>query len=128
VPLLAAMEIASTAAQSRNDGLVEVCHDYQNVCNEDCQYSKHAENLLPEDPSLFVFHPSEEEISERIDRRLARKAIINGLVIFVRFEPEFVGVGKEDQAEEQEEQDKSQGGLGHTTFLPQRCTKEHKGF
>ena len=65
---------------------------------------------MPENPALLVFHPLEEAFPERIDRRLARKAIINGLVIFVRFEPEFVGVGEEEQAEQQEEDDEAEGG------------------
>ena len=64
--------------------------------------------------------PLEEEIPERIERRLARKAIINGLVVLVRFEPEFVRVGKEQQTEQQEENGKSEGGLGHKAFLPRR--------
>ena len=106
------LEIASPI-RTLNDGSVEVCYDYQSICHKDCQSSEYAENLLPEHPALLVLHPLEKEIPERIDRRLAGKAIINGLVIFVCFEPEFVSVGKEDQAEEQEEDDKAEGGLGH---------------
>jgi len=64
-------------------------------------------------PAFAVFQPPEEEILERVQGRLSSKAIINGLVIFVRFEPEFVGVGKEEQAEDQEDDDKSEGGVGH---------------
>jgi hypothetical protein len=63
---------------------------------------------LPEHPSLLVLHPLEEEIPERVNGGLAGKAIINGLVVFVRFEPEFAGVGKEQQTEEQEGDDKSE--------------------
>jgi len=41
------------------------------------------------------------------------KTIINVLVVYVRFEPQFVGVGKEQKAEKQENQDKSEGWLRH---------------
>jgi len=74
---------------------------------------------LPENPALLIFHPPEEEIPEWVERRFVRKAIINGLVVFVRFEPEFIGVGEEEQAEEQKDDDKSERGL-HVPFLPQR--------
>ncbi len=62
---------------------------------------------------MLVFHSLEEEFPERIDRWLARKAIINGLVIFVRFEPEFIGVREEDQTENEEEDDEAKRRLGH---------------
>ena len=67
-------------------------------------------------PAFAVFQPLEEEILERVKGRLSSKAIINGLVIFVRFEPEFVGVVKGQQAEDQEDDDKSEGGLDHIFF------------
>ena len=41
------------------------------------------------------------------------KAIINGLVVFVRFESEFVGIGEEQQTEDQEDDDKSEGWVIH---------------
>jgi hypothetical protein len=72
-----------------------ISHYDQNVRDQYSDKSEKAENLLPEDPAPFVLHPFEEEIPERIERRLACKAIINGLVIFVRFEPQFIGVGEE---------------------------------
>ena len=36
------------------------------------------------------------------------KAIINVLIVRIRFEPEAVGVGKEQQAEKQENEDKAE--------------------
>ena len=71
-----------------------------------------------------VLHPLEEEILEGVERGFAGKAIINILVILVCFEPEFVRVRKEQQAEEQEDDDKSEGGLGH--FLFHYKSHDHK--
>jgi hypothetical protein len=73
-------------------------------------------------PSFSVFQPLEEEILERVKGRLAGKAIINDLIIRVRFGLEFVRVRKEQQAEEQEDDDKSEGRLGHIFF----STKGHE--
>jgi hypothetical protein len=64
---------------------------------------------LPEYPALFIFHPLAEEILHGDERRLARKAIINVLIVLVGFEPQFVGVGNEYKAEEQEKYDKTKG-------------------
>jgi hypothetical protein len=66
---------------------------------------------LPEYPALFIFHPFDEEIPHGDERRLTGKAIINVLVILVGLEPQFVGVGDEYKAEEQEEKDKTKGRL-----------------
>ena len=71
---------------------------------------------MPEYPTLLVFHPLEEEILEGVGSPLIGEAIINVLVVCVRFEPEFVRVRKEQQAEEKEEEDKSKGGLGHIVY------------
>ena len=71
------------------------CPNYQNVRTEDCQNSEQAKNLLLHFPAFAVFQPLEEEVLEGVQGRLSGKTIINGLVVFVRFEPEFVGVGKE---------------------------------
>ena len=71
---------------------------------------------MPKNPTLLVFHPLEEEIPEGIWGALAGKAIIQFLIILLRFEPEFIRVRKEHQAEEQEEDDKSEGGLGHIVY------------
>jgi hypothetical protein len=68
---------------------------------------------LPQHPALLVFHPFEEEFSEGVYRRFTGEAIINVLVIRIRFEPEFVGVEKEQQAEKQENDDKSERWLVH---------------
>jgi hypothetical protein len=121
------MEIASLPMVARNDGLREVCHEYQYISYEDSNQAKETEHLLPQDPAPFVLHPLEEKTPERVDGGLARQAIINGLVVFVRFEPELVGVGKEEQAEQQEEDDKSERRPGHI-FLPRRDKKGHEGF
>ena len=79
---------------------------------------------MPKKPTLFVLNPLEEEIPEWVDGRLTCKAIINGLVVLVRFEPELVRVRKEQQAEEQEEDDKSERGLGHDSYLSLRARTE----
>jgi hypothetical protein len=50
---------------------------------------------------LLIFDPLQNELPEWIDRGLAGQAIINVLVILVRFEPKLVRVAKEQQAEEQ---------------------------
>ena len=59
--------------------------------------------LLPEDPPLFVLQPSQEKLLEGTEGRFTRKAGIKILVILVGFEPEPVGIGKEHQTEDQEE-------------------------
>jgi hypothetical protein len=101
----------------------QICHHHQHIHYKDSHNPEQAENLLPKEPALLVLHPFEKEISKWVDGRLARKAIINGLVILVRFEPEFVRVRKEQQAEEQKQDDEAERG-SHTTFLPRRDTKE----
>jgi hypothetical protein len=55
---------------------------------------------LPQHPAILVFHSVQKESPEWIDRRFTGEAIINVLVIFVGFEPEFVRIAKEQQAEE----------------------------
>jgi hypothetical protein len=50
---------------------------------------------LPEDPTVFVFHPLQKELPEGINGRYLGKAIINVLVILFRFEPEFVAIREE---------------------------------
>ena len=94
----------------RNDELFNICHHHQHIRGKNGDQPEQAEALLPEHPAFFLFHPSQKELTERIDRRLARKAIINVLIILVRFEPELIRITKEQQAEEQEDDDKSQGG------------------
>ena len=81
---------------------------------------------MPEDPTLLIFHPLEEAFLEGIERRLAGQAIINVLVVRVRFEPEFVGVRKEQQAEEQEDDDKSKGRLGCNHDVLNRKAREDR--
>jgi len=95
----------------RNDGLFDVCHNHQNIRRDNSNQPKQAEYLLPEHPPVFVFHPLEEEFPERVERRLMGEAIINVLVVCVRFEPESVSVGKEQQAEEQKDENKSKRGF-----------------
>ena len=73
---------------------------------------------MPEYPSLFVLHSLEEEFSERIERRLAVQAIINVLIVLIRFEPEFVGIRKKKQTEEQEDEDKSERGTSNQHSTP----------
>ena len=46
---------------------LEICHHHQNIRREDCEYSNQAEDLLPEDPTLLVLHPLEEEPREGIN-------------------------------------------------------------
>ncbi len=77
--------------------------------------------LLPKHPVLPIFHPLEKKLPEWIERRLAGKAIINVLIILVRFEPKLIGIGKKYQAKEQEDEDKSEGRMGHRIFC-------HGGF
>jgi hypothetical protein len=60
---------------------------------------------------LLILHPLSEEFPERIDRRFACKAIINVLIILVGLEPELVTIAQKQQAEQQENEDKSQGRL-----------------
>ena len=71
-------------------GLLDICHNHQNIRHENCQNSKQAENLLPENPTLLVFEPLEEETLEGIGSPLISEAIIKVLVVRVRFEPGFV--------------------------------------
>ena len=78
---------------------------------------------MPENPSLLVFEPFDEEISKGIDRRLTGKAIIKGLVILVRFEPEFVCVREEYSAKKKKEENEAKRGLGHNRFWC-RCEPE----
>jgi hypothetical protein len=86
-------------------------HNHQNIRYKDSQNTEQAENLLPEKPTLFVFEPLEEEILEGIGGPLIGEAIIKVLVVRVRFEPEFVRVGEEQSAEEDEDDDKAEGWL-----------------
>ena len=92
---------------------MQIGYNHQNICYDDSNQSQHTKNLLPEYPSVLIFHPLEKEFPERIDRRFAGEAIINVLIVHFRFEPEFVGVGKEQPAEKQENEDKSEGWLRH---------------
>ena len=71
---------------------------------------------MPELPARSIFHALKEKLAERIDRRFTRQAIINVPVILVRFEPEFIRVTKEQQAEEQKDKDKSERGRGTQIF------------
>jgi hypothetical protein len=80
----------------RNDGLLEVRHHYQHICRDDGDQSKQTETLLPEFPAFSILHALEKKTPEWIDRRLTSQAIINVLVILVRFEPEFVRIAKEE--------------------------------
>ena len=81
-------------------------HHYQNVCDDDSDQSQYAEYLLPEYPSLLVFHSVEKKLPKWIERRLADKAIINVLVISVRLEPEFIGIVQEYHAKKEKSEDK----------------------
>jgi hypothetical protein len=97
-------------------GSLYVRHYHQNI---DCEYGdepKQAEALLPELPAASILNPLEKKLFEGVDGRLAGKAIINVLVILVRFEPEFVGIAKEKQTAEQKNKDKSKGGLASWHF------------
>lgn len=67
--------------------LFHPCHYYQHIRCKDCHNAEQAENLLPENPALLVFHPPEEEILEGIGSPLIGEAIIKVLVVLVRFEP-----------------------------------------
>ena len=56
------------------------------------------------------------------------------LIVLIRFEPESVGIGKEYQAKEQEDNDKAERGMGNH-FGPRtpqnvagQAGEEHKGF
>jgi hypothetical protein len=84
-----------------------VCHHHQNICRDDGDQPEQAKALLPEFPELSIFHALEEKLPEWVDRRLAGKAIINVLVILIRFEPELIRVAKEQQAEKQKDEDKT---------------------
>jgi hypothetical protein len=53
----------------------------------------------------------EEEFPEWVDRWLPGKAIVNVLIIGIGLEPEFIGVSKEQKAEEKKDQNESKGGL-----------------
>ena len=96
---------------------LDICHNHQNIRREDCQNAEQAENLLPENPSLFVFEPLEEEILEGVGSPLIGEAIIKVLVVRVRFEPEFIRVREEQSAEEEEDDDKSDGWVGVYHFF-----------
>ena len=52
---------------------------------------------------------SEKEIFEWIKRGRAGEAVVNILIIRVRFEPQFVGVREEQPAEKEENEHKSEG-------------------
>jgi hypothetical protein len=91
-----------------NDGLLQVGYDNYGICSNDCHNSRQTEYLLPKQPVILVLHPLEKKLPERIDRGFPRKAIINVLVILIGFEPEFIGIGKEQQAKKQKDQDKSE--------------------
>ena len=105
------------AHDPRNDGLFYICHHHQNVCAENCQNSKHAKDFLPKYPTFLILHSLEKEPPKRIYRRLMGKAIINVLVILIRFEPEFVRVGKEQQTENKEEDNEADRDLGEISHL-----------
>ena len=106
--------------------LAKISHHHQHICHQHRHDPQQTKHLLPEHPTLPILHALEEEILEGIERRLSRETIINVLVILVRFEPEFVGIGEEQQAEEQENDDKSERGLGH--FITTKEPKGHKVF
>ncbi len=88
-----------------------ICQDYQDIREKDGNQSDQAKRFLPEHPSVLVFQPLEEELPKGIDRGLAGEAVVNVLIVGVCFEPEFPGVVKEQNTEEQEENDKSKRGL-----------------
>jgi hypothetical protein len=85
--------------RAHNDALLKVRDHPQHVCRDDGDPPEQAEALLPELPVLLILHLLQKELPERIDRRLAGKAIINVPVILVRFEPELIGVPEEEQTE-----------------------------
>ena len=97
--------------------LLDKRHHHQHICRKDCGNTNQTEYLLPENPSLLVLHPFEKEISKGVNGGFSSKAIINGLVVFVRFEPEFVRVRKEQQAEKEKDEDEAERRL-HKSFLP----------
>jgi hypothetical protein len=94
-------------------GLPKVSHHNQNICANNSHKPNRAENLLLHFPAFAVFQPLEEEILEWVRGFLVGEAVVNVMIIRVRFEPQFVGIGKEQQAKEQEDEDKSEGWLFH---------------
>lgn len=73
----------------------DISHHHQHIRHKDCRNAEQAENLLPENPALFVFKPLEEEVFERIGSPLISEAVVKVLVVRVRFEPEFVRIREE---------------------------------
>jgi hypothetical protein len=79
---------------------LQVRQNHQHICQKDRQNPKQAKRFLPKQPALLILHPLEKKFPEGIERRLAGEAIINVLVILICFEPKFIAIGKEEQAEE----------------------------
>src|SRR5687768_9036829 len=104
-----------TIVSSQYSSLYYKCHHHQHMRCDNGNQPKQAERFLPEFPAPSVLHSFWKEPPERIDRRLPGKAIINVLIVFVRFEPELIGVAKEQRAEEQKDKDKARRRLcdGH---------------
>lgn len=99
--------------------LTNPCHHHQNIRANHCHKSDHAKNLLLRFPALAVLQPFQKEILERIRRFLVGEAVVDVLIVRVRFEPQLEGVREEYQTEEEENEYKSKGRFvkdGH--YLP----------
>lgn len=120
------MQLINTSIESRKLYLLQVRQYHQRICQKHSQNPQYAEYLLPQYPTLLIFHSFQEELPERIQRRLAGEAIMNVLIILVRFEPELVAVREKQQAEEEKDQDKSERRVLSDHFEPP-SRKERKG-
>ena len=72
-----------------------ISHNHQNIRANHCHKSNQAENLLLHFPAFSIFQPFQKEILEWVRGFLVGQAVVNVLVIRVRFEPQFVGVREE---------------------------------
>ena len=84
-----------------------ICHHNHHICYNNRHKPNQAKNLLLRFPALSILQSPQKEILERIGR--ACEAIINILIVRVRFEPQFVGIREEQQTENEEDEHKSKG-------------------
>ncbi len=91
--------------------LGNISHHYQYIRADYCHKTEQTENLLLHFPSFAVFQPFQKEILEWVRGFLVGQAVVNVLIICVSFEPQFISVGEEDQAEKEEYEYKSEWGF-----------------
>ena len=102
-----------SAFKSFLDLPVQPHHNHEHIRRQHRRQPKRAEYLLSQHPLLLILQSLEEKVPERIRRIRPGQALIKLLVILVRSEPEFVRVQEEHQAEQQEDEHKTERDFRH---------------